>query len=430
MTEARALPAGLPVSGRRPFLASTIGLVAGKGLQMGGGFLFWVIAARAASPVELGLVAAVVSAVMLCTQLGQMGTGAGVIVSLGTGRNRTAVLDTAFTVVLIAGAAVAAGALVGGSRRRGRPLHCGEHGQLRSTVHALRHRRDDDGLPGPGQRRARPWWQLRGPLRRSGRRHGGRHGGAGSLADRERQPGALRRRFLLGAVAACAVGTVQLRSLLHYSYRPHLHPGKISAPLVACGSNGAPTMIERAPGSLVPILVAHVVSLEATAYLYPAWMMAWVAYSTPVLVGLVQFAEGVKNPGRLARSTRSGLGWSLLVGAGISVVMVVLARPLLHLMGARYADASTGALRLLAIGLVPYAVIQKATTRSAASGPVCARRSPSTRCWGSPWATVTVSVARQGPTAMAAAWLTCLCVGAVVAGLRAIRLVRGVTEVD
>ena len=103
VTEARALPAGLPVPGRRPFLASTIGLVAGKGLQMGGGFLFWVIAARAAPPLELALVAAVVSAVMLCTQLGQMGTGAGVIVSLGTGGNRTAVLDTAFSVVLIAG---------------------------------------------------------------------------------------------------------------------------------------------------------------------------------------------------------------------------------------------------------------------------------------------------------------------------------------
>ena len=46
----------------------------------------------------------------------------------------------------------------------------------------------------------------------------------------------------------------------------------------------------------MPILVAHLVSLEATAYWYPAWMMAWVAYSTPVLVGLVQFAEGVKDP--------------------------------------------------------------------------------------------------------------------------------------
>jgi Na+-driven multidrug efflux pump len=188
-------------------------------------------------------------------------------------------------------------------------------------------------------------------------------------------------------------------------------------------------MIERAPGSLVPILVAHVVSLEATAYWYPAWMMAWVAYSTPVLVGLVQFAEGVKNPGRLARSTRSGLGWSLLVGAGISVVMVVLARPLLHLMGARYADASTGALRLLAIGLVPYAVIQSYNS-------VCRVRSRLREAiavnavLGVALCTVTVSVARQGPTAMAAAWLTCLCVGAVVAGLRAIRLVRGVTEDD
>src|SRR3954453_11170892 len=74
VTEARALPAGLPVPGRRPFLASTIGLVAGKGVEVGGGVLFWVVAARAAPPVELALVAAVVSAVMLCTQLGQMGT--------------------------------------------------------------------------------------------------------------------------------------------------------------------------------------------------------------------------------------------------------------------------------------------------------------------------------------------------------------------
>jgi O-antigen/teichoic acid export membrane protein len=175
--------------------------------------------------------------------------------------------------------------------------------------------------------------------------------------------------------------------------------------------------------------VAHTVSLEATAYWYPAWMMAWVAYSAPVLVGLVQFAEGVKDPGRLARSTRTGLGWSLFVGAGISVVMVVLAHPLLHLMGARYAEASTGALRLLAIGLVPYAVIQSYNS-------VCRVRSRLREAiavnavLGVALCTVTVSVAKAGPTTMAAGWLTCLSAGAVVAGVRAVRLVRGVTQDD
>jgi O-antigen/teichoic acid export membrane protein len=425
VTEARALPAGLPVPGRRPFLASTIGLVAGKGLQMGGGFLFWVIAARAASPVELGLVAAVVSAVMLCTQLGQMGTGAGVIVSLGTGGNRTAVLDTAFTVVLIAGAAVAAGALLVGA------VAGGDLSTAASTVSfaAL------FMLSVVAGTMMVCLDQVNVALGRGGN-SAVRYAAAGvvtvaATAALVLSPIASDSRALfacwsLGAVAACAVGVVQLRSLLRYSYRPRLHRGHRQRLLVVGVPNQVLTMIERAPGSLVPILVAHVVSLEATAYWYPAWMMAWVAYSTPVLVGLVQFAEGVKDPGRLARSTRSGLGWSLLVGAGISVVMVVLARPLLHLMGARYADASTGALRLLAIGLVPYAVIQSYNS-------VCRVRSrlreaiAVNAALGVALCTLTVSVAQRGPTAMAAAWLACLGVGAVVAGLRAIRLVRGVT---
>ena len=333
--------------GRRPFLASTIGLVAGKGLQMGGGFLFWVIAARAAPPLELGLVAAVVSAVMLCTQLGQMGTGAGVIVSLGTGGNRTAVLDTAFSVVLIAGAAVAAAALLVGAVAGGDLSPAASTGGFAalfvlSVVTGTMMICLD---------------QVNVALGRGGN-SAVRYAAAGGVtvaatAALVLSPVASDSRALfacwsLGAVAACVVGVVQLRSMIGYSYRPRLHPGHRQRLLVVGVPNQVLTMIERAPGSLVPILVAHVVSLEATAYWYPAWMMAWVAYSTPVLVGLVQFAEGVKDPGRLARSTRSGLGWSLLVGAGISVVMVVLARPLLHLMGARYADASTGALRLLA----------------------------------------------------------------------------------
>ena len=53
---------------------------------MGTGYLFWLVAARTATVHEVGVAAAAVSAVMLCTQLGLLGSGAASIVMLGRDR--------------------------------------------------------------------------------------------------------------------------------------------------------------------------------------------------------------------------------------------------------------------------------------------------------------------------------------------------------
>ena len=164
--------------------------------------------------------------------------------------------------------------------------------------------------------------------------------------------------WTLGTTVACVVGAVQLRRLVGYRPRPSLRSAR-GRPLLAMGlPYQLLTLTERAPGLVLPLLLAHMVAPEAAAYWYPAWMMAWAAYSAPMLMGIVQFSEGVRDPDRLVSTTWASLRLSLAVGGLAAAVLVILAHPLLSLLGERYADSSAGALRWLAAGLVPYAVLQ------------------------------------------------------------------------
>ena len=65
-------------------------MVVGKVAQMGCGFLFWIVAARITDVAGVGTVAATVSAVMLVTQIGLLGVGATMIVSIGQGERSVA----------------------------------------------------------------------------------------------------------------------------------------------------------------------------------------------------------------------------------------------------------------------------------------------------------------------------------------------------
>jgi Na+-driven multidrug efflux pump len=144
-------------------------------------------------------------------------------------------------------------------------------------------------------------------------------------------------------------------------------------------------------------------------------------------MGIVQFSEGVRDPGRLVSTTWASLRLSLAVGGLAAAVLVILAHPLLSLLGKRYADASAGALRWLAAGLVAYAVLQ-------AYNAVCRARGRyveailvgvvlgAALCVSALWA------ADRGATAMALAWLVVLSSGAAVVGLRLVAVLRRVKK--
>ena len=405
---------------RHSALRSSLGLVLAKAAQTGTGFAFWIVAARATSDREVGLTAAAVSAVMICTQLAVLGAGSAVIVSVGRGEPPARLLDSAFATVGIAGSVLALGYLALQSAAAPDTASTSVLfwamfllAAVTGTVVIVL----DQALVALGRgASATSRYVLGGAVSL----------GAAALVAwlaRGAPADVLLACWTLATAVACVVGAVQLRRLVGYRPRPSLRSMR-ERPLLAVGiPNQLLTLTERAPGLLLPLLLAHTVAPEAAAYWYPAWMMAWAAYTAPVLMGIVQFSEGVRDPARLVSTTGASLRWSLIVGGLAAVVLVLFARPLLGLLGERYADASAGALQLLAAGLVPYAVLQ-------AYNAVCRARGRYTEAivvgvtLGSTLCTAALLAAGSGATTMALAWLVVLSVGAAAVGARLLMVLR------
>ncbi|MFF1882124.1 lipopolysaccharide biosynthesis protein [Pseudarthrobacter sp. NPDC058196] len=409
----------LPVVRHSP-LRSSIGLVIAKGVQTGTGFAFWILAAHATLDREVGLTTAAVSAVMICTQLAVLGTGSAVIVSVGRGEPPARVLDAAFGLVGVAGTVLALAYLV---------LETAVSPDVASltvlfwfvfimaAVTGTMCTVLDQALVALGRGGSATMRYTVGglvPLVATALVAWLANGAGADV---------LMACWTLGSAVSCVIGFIQLRRLVGYRPRPSLHPAHGRSLLMLGIPNQLLTLTERAPGLVLPLLLAHLVSPEIAAYWYPAWMMAWAAYTAPMLIGIVQFSEGVREPERLAATTWASFRWSLVIGILAAAVLIVFAHPLLHLLGDRYANASTDALRLLAAGLVAYAVLQ-------AYNSVCRVLGLYTEAimvgvvLGAALCVSALLAAEQGSSAMALAWLVVLSLGAVVVGLRLLAILR------
>jgi O-antigen/teichoic acid export membrane protein len=332
-------------------------LLVAKGLQMGGGFLFWVVAARNASVESVGIAAACVSGIMLCTQLGVLGTGSAVIIGLGEGEDVEDVLDTAFSVLGVAALSASAGYLVlvrgWGSEALVSAYSAGFVAVfvVATAVGTLVICIDQASLALHHAGGAAPRYAA---------------GGVAavlvavvlSLRPGELTAAQLVASWSVGGAVAAGIGIGQLRAWAGYRYTPRLRLRRVAWVLRVGVPNQLLTATERVTPVLVPILLTHAASPTTTAYWYPAWMMAWVAFNAPISVGMVQFNDIVRHPARARRVVRQGAVWSLALGAPLSLVLATGAGPLLSLLGEGYADASVSTLRILLLGLLPFTVLQ------------------------------------------------------------------------
>jgi O-antigen/teichoic acid export membrane protein len=411
---ASAVPAAAPVVGphqspRRQrkalsLVQNSLALIAAKFATLGLGFVFWLLAARLFARTEMGAAAAVVSAVMLCTQLALLGVGSSVITLLRDHQEEperlihsalavVAVAAAVGAVVFVAFVGLAAPSLdvVAGSVSYAAlfivAVVCGAIGMLLDQT-STGVRRGDQAL-------ARGL--VFGLTTIAAVAALASAGAEGSQAI-----------FLAWAVAGpaiCVLGSIQLRRLLPgFGWR--LSPERrLAEGLVRVGlPNHVLTLAERVPGLALPLIVTVVMSAHANAAWYAAWMMAWAAYVIPVQVGLTAFAEIAREPDRFAAVVGHALRTSLLLGCAAAGGLLLFAQQLLSLMGPGYAADAATALRILALAVFPMCFVYVYFA-------VCRALRVPQRALAFGWTNVAVTLAAAalagsaaGLTAIAASW--------------------------
>jgi O-antigen/teichoic acid export membrane protein len=402
--------AGRSAGGRTPraltMLESFLHLIGGKVATMGLGFVFWLVAARLFSVGEVGLAAGAVSAVMLCTQLALVGIGSAVIVHFPASRQAPSrLLDPAFTVVAISGAA-AAGVFVLVASSFFEELGVVASDPLFAAAFVLMSILGTAGIL---------FDQVSTALRRGDQAllRALAFGGLtvallAAVATLSDAGGAVTifSTWVGGALAACLLGSVQLRrSLGRYRYRPGLALPAVRRLLLTGLPNHALTLTERGPGLMLPIVVTELISPAANAAWYTAWMMAWVVFIIPIQVGMTTFAEVAQRPESLPDLVRHAIRSSVLLGGVAAGALAAVAPLVLSVLGPTYASAGTTPLRILVFAVIPLAFVQAYFVTCRLTG-----RLPEATCVGLVSGAVSVAGGALAATAhglngMAAVWL-------------------------
>ena len=104
------------------------------------------------------------------------------------------------------------------------------------------------------------------------------------------------------------------------------------------------SIFSAAPALVLPIIIVNLVSAEQTAYFYVAWMISSLLLAIPFAVSTSLFAEGVHSEEELAANARRSLRFILLLLVPAIALLVLLGKWLLLLFGEGY---STNGLTLL-----------------------------------------------------------------------------------
>ncbi len=109
-------------------------------------------------------------------------------------------------------------------------------------------------------------------------------------------------------------------------------------------------------GSVLPLLVLHVLGQEQTAYFYVAWTYSTVIVSVLSGVTISLFAEGSHDRERLKEYIKKSLKLMALILVPVVALTLLAGRWILLVFGQEYSDNGTHLLWLLALTAVPLGI--------------------------------------------------------------------------
>ncbi|GAA2137884.1 glycosyltransferase [Arthrobacter humicola] len=313
-------------------------LAAARIAPMVTGFLFWALAALVLPPEQIGLGSAVVSAALLTVQLGMLGVGPATLTLLPTEADGGRRLVATSLLTVATSSLFGAGLLVVVTRWLGSGV--GEAWNdpvvtvlflatalLAASAYQLDH-------VGVAQQRAD-----RTLVR--------------SLVQSLVQLAFLAAGFavgirdlsvVVGAVAAGALASVLVgfRQLARAKVSPDWRHGLRAGPALKLLKPGLPNhalmLADRAPGYVLPLIVASTLGPSSTAAWYIVWMMASAVFFVPQSAGFTlqtALAGTRARPGLVASALRASLVLTLVAG----LILVVAGPLLLSFLGPQYASA-------------------------------------------------------------------------------------------
>jgi O-antigen/teichoic acid export membrane protein len=108
-----------------------------------------------------------------------------------------------------------------------------------------------------------------------------------------------------------------------------------------------------APGLLLPLVITTVLSPEANAYFYIAYLIASFGWAIPAAMSTAVYAAGSRDIESLPGRVRVAFALCFAAGLAINLVLFVAAPFVLAIFGPAYAAQATTLLRLFGLGIFP-----------------------------------------------------------------------------
>jgi glycosyltransferase involved in cell wall biosynthesis/O-antigen/teichoic acid export membrane protein len=313
-------------------------LAAARIAPMVTGFLFWALAALVLPPEQIGLGSAVVSAALLTVQLGMLGVGPATLTLLPTETDGGRRLVATSLLTVATSSLFGAGLLVVITRWLGTGVGEAWNDPLVTVLFlatallaASAYQLDHVGV---AQQRA-DRTLVRSLVQSLVQLAFLAAGFAVGIRDLSVVVGAVAA----GALASVLVGFRQLaRAKVSPDWRHGLRPGPALKLLKPGLPNHALMLADRAPGYVLPLIVASTLGPSSTAAWYIVWMMASAVFFVPQSAGFTlqtALAGTRARPGLVASALRASLVLTLVAG----LILVVAGPLLLSFLGPQYASA-------------------------------------------------------------------------------------------